>query len=85
MPVERFLDAHLKMFPATATAGWVAVVLEHARVVEIDRARPACVRLLDRAVVAGVLRLRMHTAAELCALAASLACGHDGTTERVGR
>lgn len=39
------LDAHLKKFLARATAGWVAVVLEKAGVVEIDRDRPARVRL----------------------------------------
>jgi len=39
------LDAHLKRFIARATAGWVAVVLEQAGVIEIDRARPARVRL----------------------------------------
>jgi len=43
--VEDTLDAHLKRFLNRATAGWVAVVLEHAGVVEIDRARPARVRL----------------------------------------
>jgi hypothetical protein len=43
--VEGTLDAHLKTFTARATAAWVAVVLEQAGVVEIDRARPARVRL----------------------------------------
>ncbi len=43
--VEGTLDAHLKRFLARATAGWVAVVLEQAGVVEIDRARSARVRL----------------------------------------
>jgi hypothetical protein len=43
--VEGTLDAHLKRFLARATAGWVAVVLEQAGVVEIDRARPARVKL----------------------------------------
>ncbi len=39
------LDAHLKHYLKRATAGWVAVVLEAAGVVELDRARPARVRL----------------------------------------
>ncbi len=39
------LDAHLKQYLKRATAGWVAVVLEAAGVVELDRARPARVRL----------------------------------------
>lgn len=39
------LDGHLKQYLATATAGWVAVVLERSGVVVIDRARPARVRL----------------------------------------
>jgi len=39
------LDEHLKRYLQRATAGWVAVVLERAGVVEIDRARPARVRL----------------------------------------
>ncbi|TCC60934.1 hypothetical protein E0H73_16850 [Kribbella pittospori] len=43
--VDGTLDAHLKAFLTRATAGWVAVVLEPAGVVEIDRARPARVRL----------------------------------------
>ena len=40
------LDEYLKQYVNRATAGWVAVVLEHAGVIEIDRRRPACVRLL---------------------------------------
>lgn len=39
------LAAHLKRYLTRATAGWVAVVLEEAGVVELDRARPARVRL----------------------------------------
>lgn len=39
------LDEHLKKFLKTATAGWVAVILEKAGVVTVDRARPARVRL----------------------------------------
>lgn len=35
------LDEHLKRFLARATAGWVAVVLERAGVLEIDRSPPA--------------------------------------------
>lgn len=40
------LDEHLKRYRPRATAGWVAAVLERARVIEIDRSRPAHVRLL---------------------------------------
>ena len=39
------LDEHLKRFLKRATAGWVAIVLEKAEVLDIDRSRPACVRL----------------------------------------
>jgi hypothetical protein len=39
------LDAYLKRFLKRATAGWVAVVLEKASVLEIDRSRPARVKL----------------------------------------
>jgi hypothetical protein len=39
------LDEYLKRFLKTATAGWVAVVLEKAGVLEIDRSRPARVKL----------------------------------------
>jgi hypothetical protein len=39
------LDAHLKQYLARATAGWVAVVLERAGVVEMDRTAPAKVKL----------------------------------------
>jgi hypothetical protein len=41
------LDAYLKGCVKRATAGWVAAVLEAAGVVEIDRRRPATVRLLS--------------------------------------
>jgi hypothetical protein len=41
----RSLDGHLKSFTHTATAGWVAVVLERAGILTIDRQRPARVRL----------------------------------------
>lgn len=34
------LDGYLKGWVRRATAGWVAAVLEHAGVVEIDRGRP---------------------------------------------
>lgn len=40
------LDEHLKRFLKRATAGWVAIVLEKAQVLDIDRSRPARVRLL---------------------------------------
>ena len=39
------LDAHLKRYLARATAGWVAVVLEEAGVVHVDRTPPAKVKL----------------------------------------
>jgi hypothetical protein len=39
------LDEHLKRFLKRATAGWVAVVLETAAVITIDRSPPARVRL----------------------------------------
>jgi len=39
------LDGYLKTHMKRATAGWVAAVLEAALVIEIDRARPARVRL----------------------------------------
>ncbi len=41
------LDAYLKTFIGTATAGWIAVVLEKAEVLAIDRSRPARVKLLE--------------------------------------
>lgn len=39
------LDEYLKRFLRRATAGWVAVVLEKAAVLEIDRSRPARIKL----------------------------------------
>lgn len=39
------LDRHLKQFPKTATAGWVAVVLERAGVAMLDRSRPMRIKL----------------------------------------
>jgi len=39
------LDGYLKTCIKRATAGWVAVVLEQSGVIEIDRGRPARVRL----------------------------------------
>jgi hypothetical protein len=39
------LDEHLKGFLKRATAGWVAVVLETAAVITIDRSRPARIKL----------------------------------------
>jgi hypothetical protein len=40
------LDEHLKRFLKRATAGWVAVVLERAAVITVDRSRPARIKLL---------------------------------------
>jgi hypothetical protein len=42
------LDAYMKGCLKRATAGWVAAVLEHADLVEIDRRPPARVRSLSR-------------------------------------
>lgn len=39
------LDGHLKKFLQRATANWVAVVLEKAAVITIDRSRPARIKL----------------------------------------
>ena len=39
------LDEYLRAFLKRATAGWVAVVLERAGVLPIDRSRPARVKL----------------------------------------
>jgi len=39
------LDAHLKAFLKRATAGWIAVVLEKAGVITMDRTRPARIKL----------------------------------------
>jgi hypothetical protein len=41
----RSLDERLKNYQRRATAGWVAVILEKAAVVQIDRARPARIKL----------------------------------------
>ena len=43
--LEGTLDGYLKGYVNRATAGWVAAVLEAAGVLEIDRRRPARVRL----------------------------------------
>ncbi|HEU5031541.1 MAG TPA: hypothetical protein VFV01_41955 [Spirillospora sp.] len=40
------LDEHLKRFLKRATAGWVAVLLEEAGVLSIDRSSPSRVKLL---------------------------------------
>lgn len=42
------LDGHLKQSIARATAGWVAVVLEKAEVVHLDRTPPAKVELAPK-------------------------------------
>lgn len=39
------LDEYLKRFLKRATAGWVAIVLERAAVITVDRSRPARVKL----------------------------------------
>jgi hypothetical protein len=39
------LDEHLKRYLKRATAGWVAVLLEKAAVITIDRSRPAQIKL----------------------------------------
>jgi len=39
------LDAHLKTFLKRATADWIAVVLEKAGVITVDRTRPARIEL----------------------------------------
>jgi hypothetical protein len=44
---EGTLDGYLKGCTKTATAGWVAALLEAAGLVEIDRSRPARVRWLS--------------------------------------
>jgi len=43
---DRTLDGYLKSHIKRATAGWVASLLERAKVVQIDRDRPSKVRLL---------------------------------------
>lgn len=45
------LDGYLKRHVKRATAGWVAVMLERAGVVELDRRRPARVRLTSEFAV----------------------------------
>lgn len=42
------LDEHLKKWVNRATAGWVAAVFEASGLCEIDRRRPARVRLVNR-------------------------------------
>jgi len=42
------LDGYLKRWIKRQTANYVAVVLERAGVLELDRERPAHVRLTDR-------------------------------------
>ncbi|WP_146087406.1 hypothetical protein [Thermomonospora echinospora] len=42
---EGSLDEHLKKYIKRATAGWVAVLLEEAEVLTIDRSRPARIKL----------------------------------------
>lgn len=39
------LDEHLKRYLKRATAGWVAVVVETAAVITVDRSRPARIKL----------------------------------------
>jgi hypothetical protein len=39
------LDEYMKSFLKRATAGWIAIVLEHAGILMIDRSRPARVKL----------------------------------------
>jgi hypothetical protein len=39
------LDEHLKRYLKRATAGWVAIVLETAAVITVDRSRPARIKL----------------------------------------
>lgn len=46
-PDPQTLDGNLKGCLKRSTAGWVAVLLEHAGVVEIDRGRPARVRRVE--------------------------------------
>jgi hypothetical protein len=44
---EGTLSAHLKGYVSRETANWVAVVLEQAGVLELDRTRPVTARLRD--------------------------------------
>lgn len=46
------LDGYLKQFVSRLIAGWVAVVLEQAGLVRINRDRPATIRLTEQAVAA---------------------------------
>lgn len=39
--IDGTLDAYLKLFVNRATAGWVAVLLEQAGIVQLNRERPA--------------------------------------------
>jgi hypothetical protein len=39
------LDEHLKKYRRRASAGWVAVILEKAAVIQIDRSRRARIKL----------------------------------------
>jgi hypothetical protein len=41
------LTGHLKRYVSRETANWVAVVLEAAGILELDRTRPITARLLD--------------------------------------
>ncbi|MDD5701028.1 MAG: hypothetical protein PHU23_03165 [Dehalococcoidales bacterium] len=41
------LDSYMKQWINRGTAGWVAVVLEKAGIVEIDRKRPLKLRLIE--------------------------------------
>ena len=45
---DQGLDGYLKGWIKRQTANYVAVVLERAGIVELDRERPAQVRLIDR-------------------------------------
>lgn len=46
-PDTTTLDGHLKQYVYRETSNWVAVVLEHAGVLELDRTRPITARLTD--------------------------------------
>jgi hypothetical protein len=48
MASQEPLDGYLKSCIKVQVANYVAVILERARVVELDRGRPARVRLLAR-------------------------------------
>lgn len=47
---DRTLDGYLKRHIKRATAGWVAVLLEKAGVLRIDRERPARVQLIVESI-----------------------------------